>query len=126
MQVNAPANYVIRISRMNDDRIAIRDLSLTLKMGAVNLFPTVATVGATENAEQKVLVATCFVLRKRVEHIGFRRTDCQGRATKKRGTGKSVSQLLPFLSCVPGTPNAALHALLSERREDRSFRFWME
>src|SRR5262245_35208567 len=95
-------------------------------MGPMNLIPTVATVGASENAEQKVLIATCFVLRKRVEHIRFRRTDCQGRATKKRGTGKSVSQLLPFLSCGPGTPNTALHPLFCERREYRSFRFWME
>src|SRR5215475_5221317 len=126
MQVNASANYVIRIVRMNDDRIAVRDLSFALKMGAMNVFPTVAAVGAAENAEQKILVTAGFVLGERVKHIRFRRTDCQSRATEKRGTGKSVRQVFPFLSCVLRAPDAALHALLSERCEDCSPGCWVE
>src|SRR5213594_2791014 len=111
---------------MHNDRIVIGNLSLVLEMIAMDASPCVAAVGATQNSEQKVLLAACFVLRKRVKHVRFRLTNRQAGASEQCGVRKASRQVLPFFSTIERSPNAAARALFRERGEDCSFFLWMK
>src|SRR5207237_1891828 len=87
MQIDATADHMIGIRRMDDDRIAVRDLSFALEVIPLNILPTVAAIRAAKDSEQQVFVAGGLVLRKRVKHLGFRRTDRHARPSKQWRVG---------------------------------------
>src|SRR5262249_12086238 len=118
MQVHTAADYVIRIRRVHDNGITVRDLSFILEMAPLDVFPRIAAIHAAKNSQQEIFVAGGFILRERVHHLRLRRTKCQTGTAEKRGIGKFVREVLPFLAPVTRTPDAAPHPLFGKRRED--------
>ena len=55
MQVHAAAQDVVRISRVNDNGIAVSHLAFVGEVGTSDAFPGVAAIARPENAEQVVI-----------------------------------------------------------------------
>src|SRR5882724_906517 len=106
---------------MDHDRIAVRDLSFVFEMRSLNALPTISAVRAAKHAQQKILVAAGLIFREGIEHIRIRRTNGQTRAAKVSRFRQTFLQMLPLLSAVSGSPNAAARSLLGEGRIDPAF-----
>src|SRR5712672_1430403 len=62
VQINSATNHDIWISRMDNNGIAIGDLSFIHEMISTDIFPRVSTVGTAKNTQQQILAPTGLVV----------------------------------------------------------------
>ena len=69
MQVNAAAENMIRMFRMDRDRIPIRNLTFSPEMTTANFLPCLTSIGAAENTEDQIAPIAQSVLSESINHV---------------------------------------------------------
>ena len=69
MQVNAAAENVIRMLRMNRNRISVINLTFCSKMTTANLSPCFTPIRAAENTQQPIAPIAQSVLSESINHV---------------------------------------------------------
>src|SRR6266436_406786 len=71
VQIDSTTNDIVRIRRMDDNGIAVRNLAFIGKMTSANFLPGITTVRGAKDSEHQIAALTTLVRGEGIEHFRF-------------------------------------------------------